>query len=180
MSTRASRAPYAGWRAAAATALVVPAAVLAHTWAGGHVPSTPAVLALAALLLGTSALVLRGTVRTRLLLPFLAAAQVGLHEGFAALEAASHAHHGAAAPAASPWTGRMVLAHAAVVVLTALVWRLCERTAAAVVAATTELPTYVGGRRDPRRPRRVAGSVRAGFCLDLTPLRGPPARLGRA
>jgi hypothetical protein len=179
--TTSPAAPYAGWRAAAATALVVPGATLAHTWAGGHAPSLPALAATCALVLGTSALVLRGSVRPRVLLPLLVAAQAGLHEAFVALEAVGHAHHlQAAAPAATPWTWRMALAHLAVAGLTALVWRLCERAVAVVVAATTHRAAYVAGRRDPRPARRAERPRHPGFLLVLAPRRGPPAPTGHA
>lgn len=171
------KAPYAGCRAAAATALVVPAATLAHTWAGGHLPSVPALLALSALVLLASSLVLRGTLRPRLLLPILVVAQGALHSSFVAVEATGHGHHAAAA--ASPWTGRMLAAHAAVAVLTAVVWRLCERAAAVLVRAATLSATYLGGRRDPLRAPTSDHVPRQASCLDLTPLRGPPAPLRR-
>jgi hypothetical protein len=38
MTVDMRRAPYAGWRALAATVMVMSGAVVAHTWAGGHVP----------------------------------------------------------------------------------------------------------------------------------------------
>ena len=84
MTVDTRRAPYAGWRALAATVLVMAGAVGAHTWAGGHLPDgsgrdrarrrrarrQPAGAA-------------RDGVRGRLLLPAVAAAQAGLHTSFA-------------------------------------------------------------------------------------------------
>lgn len=172
-------APYAGWRAAAATALIMPGATLAHTWAGGHVPPIPALVALSAVVLGASSLALRGTLRAHLLLPLVAGAQAFLHGSFAAVGSIGHAGHAAEATA-SPWTWQMLLAHAAVTVLTAVVWRLCERAVTDVVAAITRQPAYAGGRRDPL-PAPVAHHwPTPAFLLDLSPRRGPPGVPGRA
>ena len=92
MTVDEARAPYAGWRALAATVLVTAGAVGAHTWAGGHLPDGSVLIALTALVLGASLLVLRGTVSATVLLPAVAAAQAGLHTSFA-VSATDHAGH---------------------------------------------------------------------------------------
>ncbi len=165
------RARHAGWRALAATVLVMSGATAAHTWAGGHVPAWPGLLLLGAVVLGSSRLVLGGRLSRRLLLPGVVAAQACLHTTFVSLS--DHASHPAAG-GPSPWSGRMLLAHAAVAVLTLLVWRLCERAAVAVVRLL-RLPTaYVVGRLGrpvATRPRLPAA---AAAVLLAAPRRGPP------
>lgn len=103
MTVDIRRAPYAGWRALAATVLVMAGAVGAHTWAGGHVPDGSVLIALTALVLGGSLLVLRGTMPAVALLPVIAAAQAGRHTSFAlsATDHAGHLDHAEAAAAGS-------------------------------------------------------------------------------
>src|SRR5690349_16691210 len=94
MTVELARAPYAVLRALAATVLVMSGAVVAHTWAGGHLPGLPALLVLSGVVLGAAALVLRGVVGLRLVLPVVAVAQTGLHGMFGLLGAPdAHAGH---------------------------------------------------------------------------------------
>lgn len=178
-----SGAPHPGWRALGATALLMPGAVAAHSWAGGQLPSAPSLVGLTALLLVASLLALRWDAETRLLLPAVAAGQGLLHSSFVALDGpgATHAHHAAETAAAhSPWTGRMLVAHLAVSLLTAAVWRLCAR-AAHVVLRVVRVLMFV--RPTDRAAARTAGSrwlPRLASCLDTAPTRGPPAVTGHA
>lgn len=176
MTVEIQRAPYAGWRALAATVLVMSGALGAHTWAGGHVPDGSVPVALGALVLGASLLVLRGTARARHLLPLLGLAQLGLHASFSTtlVSGAEHAGHAAHGEAASTWTWQMLLAHTAVTLLTALVWHLCSRAGHVVLT----LVQYAAAQVRPTA-RRIAATpvppVRPlGVLLDVSPRRGPP------
>jgi hypothetical protein len=166
-------APYAGWRALAATVLVMAGAVGAHTWAGGHLPDGSVLIALATLVLGGSLLVLRGTVSAVALLPAVAAAQTGLHTSFA-MSAGDHAGHLDHAEAAAAWSWQMLLAHLSVTALTAVVWHLCGRATDAVVTVLRIAPGVVTSR--PGRGS-VTGAPRVLTHLVLlvtAPRRGPP------
>jgi hypothetical protein len=175
------RAPHAGWRALAATVLVMTGALGAHTWAGGHVPAWPGLVLLGGVVLGSSRLVVAGRVPRWLLLPAVVAAQMCLHTSFVTMAAGSEAHAAhAAAGVASPWSGRMLLAHASVAVLTLLVWQLCHRAAVTVLRLLTLPPSYAVGRpcRRPAtsyRPLAAAATVLVG-----APRRGPPVASGHA
>jgi hypothetical protein len=178
VTVRTTRAPYAGWRALAATVLVMSAATGAHTWAGGHLPAWPGLVLLGAVVLGASRLVLGGSAPGRLLLPAVAAAQALLHTSFVATS--GHGAH-VAAQGPSPWSGRMLLAHASVSLLTLLVWRLCERAALTVLRLLALPSSYVEGRVVRRPVAPVAGShVSAAVLLLAAPRRGPPVVPGPA
>lgn len=179
MSVDIQRAPYAGWRALAATVLVMPGAVGAHTWAGGQLPDGSVLISLTALVLGGSLLVLRGTVSSLALLPVIAGAQAGLHTAFT-MTATDHAGHLDHTEAAATWSWQMVLAHLAVTAVTAAVWHLCGRAAVVVVSGLRPAPVVV--------PRRTPGPSPSGaprlfphlVLLVATPRRGPPGATGCA
>ena len=181
MTVEIRRAPYAGWRALAATVLVMSGALGAHTWAGGHVPAWPGLVLLGAVVLGCSRLVLDGRVPRWLLLPAVVGAQACLHTSFIAMAGAGHQAHAAhAAGAASPWSGRMLLAHASVTLLTLLVWHVCHRAAVAVLRLLALPPSYVLGRA-VRRPATTLGRAPAAAAVLLSaPRRGPPVAIGHA
>jgi hypothetical protein len=172
MTVEVRRAPYAFGRAVAATVLVMTGALGAHTAAGGHVPDGAAIVALAALLLGGSLLVMHDLVTARWLLPLVALAQAGLHAAFASVPAGSeHVHAGH-----DVWTWQMLLAHAAVTVLTALVWRVGARAAVAVLGSRPSLRHLVVRRRVPR-PTPLLRALRTLACqahATVAPRRGPP------
>jgi hypothetical protein len=171
MTVEIRRAPYAGWRALAATVLVMTGALGAHTVAGGHVPDGAALVALSALVLSGSLLVMHDLVAPRWLLPLVALAQAGLHAAFASVPAGGeHVHVGH-----DVWTWQMLLAHAGVTVLTALVWRLGARAATAVLGALPSLTHHVARRPAPRPhhlpvPRPPARRAHT----TVAPRRGPP------
>jgi hypothetical protein len=162
----------------AATVLVMAGATCAHTWAGGHLPSGPGLLALGGLVLAASHLVLRGSVRPVVLLPAVALAQAGLHTAFAA-GAGEHAAH-AAATGQGIWTWQMLAAHTAVTLLTALVWQVCARAAHQVVTVLALALTYAGGRRDRGLALSDLGVLLARLDLATAPGRGPPQAPSRA
>lgn len=177
MTVETRRPPYAGWRAAAATVLVMPGAVIAHTWAGGHLPGLPVLLLMGGTLYAGSLALLRGRLPASALLSAVAVAQVALHASFvASAPAPADMHLTAHAPhaMASPWSGRMLVAHAAVTVLTAVVWRLCERAVGTASAVVGLLAPYASGRRDPRPFLGSAPVPVRRIHLLLGPRRGPP------
>lgn len=177
MTVGTRRAPYAEWRALAATCLVVPGAVGAHTWAGGDLPEGPVLVATAALVLGASLLVLRGAVRGAVLLPLLTLAQAGLHVCFTG--ASAHPAHLGHGEAGSAWTWQMLLAHGAVTALTALVWHLCSR-AAVVVVSLLRLARLAVAPRLARRPAAAPSRALTHLGLLVTaPRRGPPVLAAR-
>jgi hypothetical protein len=166
------RAPYAVARALAATVVVVIGAAAAHTWAGGTVPTAPGLLLVSAVVLGGGLMLFTREVPLRAVLPAVAAAQLGLHESFGLVaDHSAHAHHAAAAAPEPGWTWQMVLAHAGVTVLTAVLWWAGRRLASLVVTfgagtAAAVLPRL----RAPRA--RVRAHARSA-CL-ASPRRGPP------
>jgi hypothetical protein len=172
------RAPYAGWRALAATILIMSGATLAHGWAGGALPEWPFLVGLGAATLGASTLFLRGALTSGVLLPVMAGAQVLVHESFMAVSTAGHAGHAHLVDtgAGEGWTSRMVLAHLIVAVVTGLVWRACERTARVVVVLSGIRACYLGAGR-PRAGWQVSVVARALSFLVATPHRGPPPAL---
>jgi len=172
MTVDIERAPYAGWRALAATVLVMSGSLGAHTWAGGHLPDGAGLVALSAVVFAASMLAMRGAVPTRLLLVGLAAAQAALHTSFTTLGHAEHAAH--SGDVAAAWTWQMLAAHTAVTVLSAAVWWLCSRAATVVIAVLTLVTAYVGGRRDPRAAARDTTPAIRLVHLSAAPRRGPP------
>ena len=185
MTVEIRRAPYAGWRALAATVLVMSGALGAHSWAGGHVPAWPGLVLLGAVVLGSSRLVLGGLVPRRLLLPAVVAAQACLHTSFVTMAGAGHEAHAVhlaqtGAGLAAPWSGRMLLAHASVTLLTLLVWQLCQRAAVAVLQLLALRPTYVVGRAVRRPATGHDHAPTAAAVLLSAPRRGPPVAIGHA
>jgi hypothetical protein len=180
MNGESAPAPHVAARTAAATALAMAGATLAHTWAGGALPGTPQLLALTGLMYGASTLVLRWRVSMVLLAPFVLVAQAGLHVMFGSLAVDPHAGHAgmAATSTTQPLTGRMVLAHLLGTLLAVLVWWLAHRAATVVLRAVQLWSAYVGGRRDAALRLPAVGNWPAALvCLVGAPRRGPPVRV---
>jgi hypothetical protein len=158
-------------RATLATVEIMTLLVAAHTWAGGELPSTGWMMATAALVLVASAIVLRGRLPLRAMVPALVGAQILLHCWMVVLGPTSGHVHGPHLEL--PW--QMVLAHVVGGVGTALVWEL-RRRAVEVVLTWAEVgvlpvPTLrrTVTRRAPVLPLRRP--------LVVVPLRGPPVGL---
>jgi hypothetical protein len=158
-------------RATLATVEIMTLLVAAHTWAGGELPSTGWMMATAALVLVASAIVLRGRLPLRAMVPALVGAQILLHCWMVVLGPTSGHVHGPHPEL--PW--QMVLAHVVGGVGTALVWEL-RRRAVEVVLTWAEVgvlpvPTLrrTVTRRAPVLPLRRP--------LVVVPLRGPPVGL---
>ncbi len=170
MTVELRRAPYAGWRALAATVLVMCGAVGAHTAAGGRVPDGAALVALGGLVLGGSLLLTHGVVSARWLLPAVALGQVGLHTAFASVPAAGHhVHH-----ADHLWTWQMLLAHTVVTVFTAVVWRLTDRAAIVLLSALPSVASIVEPRPAPLPAATAPRTLAQLFHVTAAPRRGPP------
>ncbi len=153
--------------------------VVAHTVAGGALPSLPWLVGVAGLVTVSTAWVLRRSVRLSVMLPVLVLCQLGLHSLFATLSpagvvvghAAGHPQH-AAAPV--PWwmdelSPRMMGAHALCAVLTGVVWWL-RRWVVDVVLS------LVRHRAVAMRQAAVAVLARASFGDALVWLVGSPGR----
>jgi hypothetical protein len=170
-------APYAGWRASAATVLVMVTAIGAHAWAGGGVPEWPTLVLLAGVLFGCGMLFLRGGFSLRVLLPAVALAQVMSHGAFAT--SAPHHHHGGVDTTGflgggSPWSWQMLLAHAVATVAAAVVWRWSERAAEVVLGhGAVWLGTPTG--HPPVPVDHVFDRIGYVVCSVSAPRRGPPA-----
>lgn len=153
-------------RVAAVAAEVWLLTTVAHTAAGGALPSLPWLLGLGALVTLATAWVLRSRVTPWLVAAGLAVAQIGLHLALRAMAAAPdsgagtalgrHAHHGHAeltATAANPGvldagllesvSARMVLAHVLSALVTGFVWWLRRRVVAEVLRLGRPAPIVV-------------------------------------
>lgn len=169
------RAPHAPARALAATVVVLTGAVSAHTWAGGTVPTVPGLVLITAVVLGGGLLLFTREVPARLLLPAVAAAQLGLHESFGLVAEHVHTGHGAVADADPGWTWQMVTAHLFVTLLTAVLWWAGRRAARLVVSSVRRPALPVAVRlRAPRERADVHVSL---VHLLASPRRGPPVAL---
>ena len=153
---------------------------LAHTMAGGALPSLPWLGGLALLVWAATALVLRASVSLWLVLPALAASQVGLHLALTSMPPAPTSHvHDMAGPASTPgmlqdglaWP--MLAAHLASALLTAAVWSLRRR----VVDSVTRLSGSFGWRLPippDLRPRQTREQAPQRVWRLGRPRRGPP------
>lgn len=170
LRVQSRRAPYAAWRALAATVLVMTGAVSAHTWAGGDLPTLPGILVMSAAVFTAGFLVLGRSTRLAAVLPLVAAAQFGLHESFGLV--GGHAAHQASTTSAG-WTWQMVTAHLGVTLLTVVLWWACQRALVTVVSLRARPASYAVALRQPRSSRvRVLASRDA--YLMVSPRRGPP------
>lgn len=166
------RAPHALARALAATVVVLTGAVSAHTWAGGTVPTAPGLVLISAVVLGGGVLLFTRDVPARLLLPAVAAAQLGLHESFGLVADHVHTGHEAMASLDPGWTWQMVTAHLFVTLLTAVLWWAGRRAAELVVTFVDHPALLVAPRlRAPRAEVRACVSL---VQLLVSPRRGPP------
>jgi hypothetical protein len=167
-------------RTAWAAAEVWVLTVVAHTAAGGGLPSLPWLVAVAGLVALSTGWALRGVVRLRVMVPVLSFAQLALHVALAGMTPQGH---GAAAQALVGHPGggsyelsaRMLTAHGVCAVLTAVVWWL-RRWVVQVVLTLARAVTVV--------VRRLAGpALPADGCswaarswLVGDPGRAPPRR----
>lgn len=172
------RVPRPGLRLSAALTAgeTTTALAIAHTAAGGELPSATGLLLIASTVYGAATLVLRGKAPLRVVIPALVGAQIVLHAWLVALAAehAEHAAHAAQLTAGGvlglswPMLGAHLLAGAVTAV--ALVLR---RRAVAVLLAWQAQPRLAV----PLRPRHLADGPRTLATVVLltgAPTRGPP------
>ena len=162
--------------------------VLAHTVAGGGLPSVPWLVGVAGLVTLATAWVLRGVVRLPVMLPVLVLAQLGLHALFEALAPAGggvgQAHgHERAHGAASPWwleqlTPRMLVAHVLAAALTGVVWWLRRWVAQVVLSLATPAALAMSRPGPVLRAWTLPGSLLVWLVGD--PGRAPPRALSPA
>jgi len=160
--------------------------VLAHTVAGGSLPSLPWLVGVAGLVTVSTAWVLRRSVRLAVMLPVLVLGQLGLHGLFATLSpagaplgnaaghAADHAHHAGT----SPWwaddlSPRMLVAHVLCAALTGVVWWL--RRCVVDVVLSLARPLVVALTRSSPLVEATVAALSAGLVWLLgDPGRAPP------
>ncbi|MDZ5622903.1 hypothetical protein SFC88_18835 [Nocardioides sp. HM23] len=175
------RVPRTGMRLSAGLTAVetTVALAIAHTAAGGVLPSAGWLLTIGATAYGAGVLVLSGRVPVRVMLPVLVGLQVLLHAWLVALTEGAGAHsHGSAAEAVLGLTGPMLLAHVAAGLVAAVAWALRRRAVDVLLGwADTTAPAI------RHRSRVAAGRSRptpAGRSVSALPTRGPPRALPAA
>ncbi|MCD4535887.1 hypothetical protein LRP67_17505 [Nocardioides sp. cx-169] len=168
-------------RAALATLEVMLGTVAAHTAAGGSLPSAAWIGLAAALVLGGSLLVLRGTVPLGIAVPALAAAQLLVHCWLVALspahDMAGHVAAGPHAAAVGPpleLSAPMLAAHVAAALLTAGVWHGRGRALEVLLAWSDLAPLPIPARRATAATGPALTPLVHGLLL-AAPRRGPPA-----
>ncbi|MCZ4499668.1 MAG: hypothetical protein JWQ74_2221 [Marmoricola sp.] len=165
-------------RSLVATLEITVAASTAHVLAGGHLPAVGFLFAFAATVFAVALATIGRYVQVAAVVPFVLAAQIGLH---GALDAAPMAHHdgmtGMGATGPFGLTSQMFWAHLVTALVTAIVL-LCQEQALA--AATSWLrvwgvvPVAPGAAgRQPALPTTARTGRR--FLLRVSPRRGPPA-----
>ena len=159
-------------RSALATVEIMIVLIAAHTWAGGRLPAAGWMVATAVLVFAAGAIVLRGTVPLRVMVPALIGAQLLLHSWMTVLTPVpGHQHHGGHLDL----TWQMLLAHVAGGVVTALVWAMRRRAVEVLVSwsdvGIVPVPTL------RRSVPRYAPLLPMRRPLVVVPLRGPPVGL---
>jgi hypothetical protein len=169
--------PRSGVRLSAglAAAETTTALAIAHTAAGGELPSTGWLLAVASMAYGASLLVLRGRAPVRVVLPALVGLQVLLHAWLVALTAGSGLHaHTSGSEALLGLTWPMLLAHLAAGLVAAVGWVLRRRAVDVLLGWSDARLPAVALRRV--RTGRTTSAPTARY-LVARPTRGPPRAL---
>ncbi len=143
---------------------------VAHTIAGGALPSLPWLAGVAVLVVAASALVLRASMSAWVVLPALGASQVGLHLALTWMPPAttppasmSHvhemgAHTSTVGLASAGLTWQMLAAHVASALLTAAVWGVRRRAVETLEVSGPPRPVVPpDDARPPRPPGAAAG-----------------------
>ena len=149
------------------------ALALAHTAAGGVLPSAGWLVVITATVYGASLLVLRGRLPVRVMLPALVGAQVLLHAWLVTLASGTgvHSHaHGSDALLGLTWP--MLLAHVAAGLVAATAW-LLRRRAVDVLLGWSDAPTPDIPHRGRVATRRTAPVLQR-HDWAAPPTRGPP------
>jgi hypothetical protein len=165
----------AGVTAAETTA----ALAIAHTAAGGVLPSAGWLMAIAATVYGASLLVLRGRLPVRVALPVLVGSQVLLHAWLVTLASGTGMHphaHGSGALLGLTWP--MLLAHVAAGLVAATAW-LLRRRAVDVLLGWSAAPNADIPHRGRVAAQRTAPALQS-HLRAAAPTRGPPRALPAA
>jgi hypothetical protein len=171
-------APAATARSLLATSEIMAGVTLAHTWAGGMLPSVPWLLGVAALVLAATVVLTRQRASLLWMVLGLGVAQALLH-GFLTLMAPTAVAHGDMANGPHlDLSWRMVVAHAASAVITGVVWRTRRRLLQSI-SSWPALPARPCQARTPVLPKSQASPQRARWLL-CAPWRGPPTRTRHA
>lgn len=153
---------------------------IAHTAAGGALPTPGWLLVIAATAYAASLLALGGRAPLRVMAPALVGAQVMLHAWLVALTAGSggHAHERGGAEVLLGLTWPMLLAHVAAGLVALLAWVVRRRAVDVVLGWAESTPPGIPHRRriTIRRPRPVP----VGRAIRSLPTRGPPCGLPAA
>lgn len=176
--TRVDGGAQIAWRSLLATLEITAAAALAHVLAGGALPGAGFLFALGAVVFGCSVVTIGRFLRIEVVVPFVLAAQIGLHSALDTAPAAHHSSMHAAAPE-GPFglTPVMFWAHLITALVSAIVLLLQERVIAAVVSYWRAVPHGVPS---PPRLARLRSTSRlavvvAAELLRTAPRRGPPS-----
>lgn len=169
-------------RAVASTVEVTAALAAGHLLAGGMLPSVPWLLVMAAAVLGTGVLVLRGRVRPLVAVPLLVVAQLLLHAWLTALtmptDAMGHLDDHVAGAGASHAHAlldpTMLVVHVAGGLLTAVLWELRARAAEVVVTWTRPPLPPLPARRTTPAPVPTPLALVTRHVVAAAPRRGPP------
>ncbi len=170
-------------RAALATAEIMTGTLLAHSAAGGALPSPVWIAAVGGLVAAGTLAVQRGRVPLAVAVPTLAAVQLLLHcwlvvlvpsAPVAQMGHGAGASHGAADLAHLSLTTPMVVAHVVSAVLTALVWT-ARRRALEVLLSWARAPRVPLPSLRPALGPPAPSYVVVEGLLSIAPRRGPPA-----
>lgn len=171
-----ARHPRTALRSLLACLEIVGFAAGAHVVAGGHLPGPVFLLALAAVVGGAAHLSISRRSSPVVVVPFVLAAQVGLH---ATLEASSHVHTGMVMHQPEHGflglTPTMLWAHVVTTLLTAIVLLCQERLVSAVTTYLRPLVAVVVPAGQQRPPYAAPSVGVRRILLATSPRRGPPA-----
>lgn len=162
-------------RSLLATLEITAAASAAHVLAGGHLPAAGFLFAFAAIVFGCCLATIGRFLRIGVAVPFVLAAQIGLHT---ALDSAPAAHHGSLHAVVAPeapfgLAPVMFWAHLITALVTAILLLLQERVIAAVVSSWREAPHGVPS---PPRLARLRSTSRLAVVIPAELLRAAPRR----
>lgn len=163
----------ASLRAALATLEIMTVLVVAHTWAGGELPSAGWIAITAVLVFAAGTVALRRRAPLWALVPALTLTQLFLHSWLVVLAPAPHAGHGHGPHPDFTW--QMVLAHVGGALATAVIWELRRRAVEVVLTWATAGLLPVPALR--RTVAHVAPQLPLRRPLVVVPLRGPPVAL---
>ncbi len=175
------RVPRSGARLSAGltTAESTTALAVAHTAAGGALPTAGWLLAIGATAYGAGLLVLRGRAPVRVVLPAMVGLQVLLHAWLVALSAGTTLHrHDSGSDALLGLSWPMLLAHVGAGLVAAAAWVLRRRAVDVLLGWADAASPGIPHRARVRSA--VVLPLRSGRDVTAQPQRGPPRVLPAA